>query len=418
MKKILFILLSIFLLSCSTEKKEVIHTIVLKNTSSLVRIAEPIIISQEKIDTVLGKSELPGSVYFENSTGEKIPFQKDDFNGNMEYSLSIDFKANETKEIFLKVADTGQKIEFVHFTNVRLGKDANANGTFDDISEEMREPDHLPGSVPVLYQAEAISWENDKVGFRSYWDKRNGKDIWGKTTDKMVLDSIGLPNTPSYHELQPWGVDILKVGNSLGAGAIAMKKDGKLIRLGDTKKANFKVLTEGPIRAVFTLKYQGWVVDGETFDITEKISIWKGKYGYKSNITLSGSNQKIVTGIVNINLRKDTLYTVKPNKDRIIIYTFDKQTEVNDNLGMALILKTDELKAVDKAPNMGSGKSIDGNSPISHTYYAELQDERNKVSFCFFAGWEQTNKDFKTQKGFEEMLVNEANKLANPIVIE
>jgi len=418
MKKMLFILLSIVLLSCTTEKKEVIHKIVLKNTSSLIRIAEPIIISQEKIDAVLGSSGSSENVYFENSVGEKIPFQKDDFDGRTEYSLSIDFKANERKEVFVKIADKGQKIEFRPYTNVRLGKDANADGTFDDIKEEVREADHLPGSVPVLYQAEGISWENDKVGFRTYWDKRNGKDIWGKTTDKMVMDSVGLPNTPSYHEIQPWGVDILKVGNSLGAGALAMKKDGKLVRLGDTKKASFKVLTEGPIRTVFTLIYEGWDVDGESFDITEKISMWKGKYGYKSDITLKGSNQKMVTGIVNINLKKDTLFTVKPNKNRTIIYTFDKQTELNDFLGMALILKTEEVVGMDKAPSTGSGRSIDGNSPISHTYYTELQNESNKVSFCFFAGWEQTNSAFKTQKGFENMLVNEADKLDNPIIIE
>ncbi|RLD83176.1 MAG: hypothetical protein DRJ07_07140 [Bacteroidetes bacterium] len=418
MKKTLFILLSIVLLSCSTEKKEIVHKIVLKNTTSLVRTAEPIVISQEKIDAVLGTSLVTGSVYFENSTGEKIPFQKDDFTGISEYSLSIDFNANETKEIHIKITDADQKIEFTPYTNVRLGKDANADGTFDDIEEELREPNRLPGLMPVLYQTEGISWENDKVGFRTYWDKRNGKDIWGKITDRMVMDSVGLPNTPSYHELQPWGADILKVGSSLGAGALAMKKNGKLVRLGDTKKASFKVLTEGPVRTVFTLNYQGWEVDGETFDITEKISIWKGKYGYKSDVTLKGSNQKIVTGIVNINLKKDSLFTVEPNKNRTIIYTFDKQTEVDDILGMALILKTKEFKEVNAAPNVGTGRSIDGNSPISHTYYAELEDESNKVSFYFFAGWEQTNSAFKIQKGFEDMLVNEANKLDNPIIIE
>ena len=178
------------------------------------------------------------------------------------------------------------------------------------------------------------------------------------------------------------------------------------------------MLTEGPVRTVFTLTYTGWDVEGETFDITEMISIWKGKYGYKSDVTLKGSNQKIVTGIVNINLKKDTLFTINSNKNRTIIYTFDKQTEFNDHLGMALILKTEEVVGMDKALNAGSGRSIDGNSPISHTYYAELQKDSNEVSFWFFAGWEHANSVFKTQKGFENMLVNEANKLDNPIIIE
>ena len=84
----IFFLLSIVLLSCSTEKKEVTHKIVLKNNSSLVRNAEPIIISKEKVDAVFGSLGLSENVYFENSTGEKIPFQKDDFSGKIEL-LSI-----------------------------------------------------------------------------------------------------------------------------------------------------------------------------------------------------------------------------------------------------------------------------------------------------------------------------------------
>ena len=417
MKKIFF-LLTLILLSCSKDKKEVASVVTLKNTLSLERPAEPVIISQKKIDEVLGKNKAGKNIFFEDENGNELPFQKDDFNGKTEYCLSLDFRANEVKRIVVKISDKEKPVEFTHFTNIRLGKDKNADGIFDDISEEMRDPDHLPGSAPVLYQAEGISWENNKVGFRIYWDKRNGKDIWGKTTDKMVLDSIGLPGTPSYHEIQSWGADVLKVGNSLGAGALAMKKNGKLSRLAETREAHFKVLAEGPVRSVMKLEYKGWNVDGEDFDLTEKISIWKGKYGYRSDLTLKGSDQKLVTGIVNINLKKDSLYVLHPNKNKTILYTFDQQSEFNDNLGMALIVNTGELANIDKAPDIGTGRSIDGNSPVSHTYYAELKGKDKKVSFYFLAGWERTNAGFKNREGFEKMLIEEAEKMNNPIIIE
>jgi hypothetical protein len=416
-KKLIF-LLSILLFSCASEKKQETTIFILTNPTSFERLAAPIVISQQKVNEILKVENTPNSIYFETETQEIIPFQKDTLNGKVEYSLSLNFKANESKKIVILHSNENQKTEFQQFTNVRLGKDSNADGVFDDITFEVREPNHLPGSVPVLYQAEGISWENDKVGFRLYWDKRNGKDIWGKTTSKMVMDSVGLPNTPSYHELHPWGVDVLKVGNSLGAGAIAMKKDTTIYRLGETKTATFKVLAEGPIRTIFTLAYTGWNVKGELYDFTEKITIWKGKYWYKSELFLKGNKEILVAGIVNINLKNETLNTLKPNPKKTIIYTYDNQTELQDNLGLALILNTNELVNVGKAPSTGTGRSIDGNSPISHTFYAELKENEQPVSFYFVAAWEQTDIQFKTKKGFEKMLVKEANSIANPIEIK
>ena len=416
MNKLLVLLTGILLFSCS-EKQEVFPFITLSNPSDFERISEPIIISQSKIDAVLGSKNQ--HIYFEDAQGTLLPFQKDELSGRIEYSLSLDFKPTESKKITIKIAEVSSTYDFIQYTNIRLGKDENADGIYDDIKSETRDPNHVPGSIPVLYQAEGISWENDLVGFRSYWDKRNGKDIWGKTTSKMVLDSIGLPNTPSYHELQYWGTDVLKVGNSLGAGALAMVKNENLYRLGETDSASFKILVEGPIRAVMTLDYRGWFVEGEPFDIKETITIWKGQYGYHSRLKLTGSKQKLVTGIVNINLKKDTLYTLNPNAHKTIIYTYDQQSELGDNLGLGLILESSEIKNVEKAANTGTGKSIDGSSPISHTYYAELFSENGAdISFYFLVGWEKTATNFESKKGFERMLVNEANKLNSPIQIE
>ena len=53
----------------------------------------------------------------------------------------------------------------------------------------------------------------------------------------MVLDEVGTDTAKNYHQLSDWGMDILKVGTSLGAGALALQlqtNDGKdsLVRLG------------------------------------------------------------------------------------------------------------------------------------------------------------------------------------------
>ncbi len=53
----------------------------------------------------------------------------------------------------------------------------------------------------------------------------------------MVLDEVGTDTAKNYHALADWGMDVLKVGKSLGAGAMGvLMRDaaGKdtLVRLG------------------------------------------------------------------------------------------------------------------------------------------------------------------------------------------
>lgn len=381
------------------------------------RVDEPIVLNELIIKKIVGNNKAK-HVYFETETGEKIPFQADSIDGKLQYSLECNFKANESKEILVLSSD--KESTFKAFTNVRLGRDADFDGVYDDINEEVRNPKHLPGSVPVLYQMEGISIENDKVGYRTYWDKRNGKDIWGKTTSEMVMDSVGLPNTPSYHELEDWGIDVLKVGNSLGAGALAMIKDGELVRLGDTKVASMKVLAEGPVRAILQLKYTGWEVKGDTYNLTQTITLWKGKYWYQSDVVLEGKNTKdvqLVTGITNIDL-KDKKYTKIEESGKTIIYTHGNQTQKQDLMGLGLIVNTANLDKIVEAPNGGSGRSIDGNSPISHTFYTVMKKGVTNISYKFATGWERTDKVFETSQGFEKMLKAEVKKFNLPIEVK
>lgn len=406
--------------SCSeTDKAVEQKNIVLQNKLEVDRLGEIVIVPAKEINDLLGEVKEGANVYFESQNGDAIPFQYDVINGEGEYALEVDFKANEEKNIVVKT--TSEKIEdFKHYTNIRLGRDADFDGIYDDVKEEVRDPNHLPGSVPVLYQMEGISWENDKVGYRSYWDKRNGKDIWGKTTSEMVMDSVGLPNTPSYHEIQPWGVDVLKVGNSLGAGALAMVKDGELFRLGDTQKATMEILAEGPTRAILQLVYDGWEVKGESYSLTQTITILKGKYWYQSDVVISGKDVKdisLVTGITNIAL-KDKKYTKLEEGVKTLVYTHGDQTELQKLMGLGLILNSSDLNKVVEAPNKGTGRSIDGSSPISHTFYTVINKGTRAFSFQFATGWELSDDEFKTAQGFENMLVKDAKELNSPIVIK
>ncbi len=121
------------------------------------------------------------------------------------------------KLIFEPVEPTAYPVFNVR-THLRF---CRANEPYDTAWGDLRmKTNDTKFTVPV-YQMEGPAWENDIVGFRNYYDARNGIDIYGKRVHEMVLDSVGVKGR-DYHELADWGMDILKVGNSLGAGAIAI----------------------------------------------------------------------------------------------------------------------------------------------------------------------------------------------------
>ncbi|MEZ4908030.1 MAG: DUF4861 family protein [Saprospiraceae bacterium] len=252
--------------------------------------------------------------------------------------------------------------------------------------------------------------ENDKVAFRNYFDARNGMDIFGKRIPDMVLDSVGLPGTKSYHELSDWGMDILKVGNSLGAGSIAFMINDTIYPVRNALDAKYKLLADGPLYSSFELTFNNYEINGRQYNIKNIISILPNQYCYISDVIVEGlkGDEKFVTGIVN--MHSDSLYSAISG-DYIGYYTYDKQTENGDNLGMGILFPKDEfISLLDDNVNT---KDVD------NTYFIALNfKDDNSVKYRFYSGWELNDESFKSQKGFENMLLNDETKLSTPLKVE
>ncbi len=115
-------------------------------------------------------------------------------------------------------------------------------------------------------------------------------------------------------------MDILKVGNSLGAGAIALKKKGRLYRLDFPEEGTYKMIVNGPLRSIFELGYNNWKMNGHSYNIIHRISIWGGAQFYKSEVTVSGftGDETLVTGIVK---HCDSLIVRMPNAQYTLLAT-------------------------------------------------------------------------------------------------
>ena len=276
-------------------------------------------------------------------------------------------------------------------TNIRMAR-IDDSGNWNELTETTRDPDHTAQIMPPIYQSEGPMWENENVAFRLYFDERNGIDIFGKRTEAMVLDSVGI--NENYHELQRWGMDVLKVGNSLGAGSIGLMIGDEVYRLGDAAKEHFRILEETGDRSSFLLEYRGWEVADRTLDLDWEISIESGTWGYESKVTINGlqGDEELLTGIVN--LHSDTVY-IEQHNDRFIMYTHGVQAELDNTLGMAVSAPESEV--------LGSGEFTSDDQPIGSTYYVRLRlADGQPTTYRFSAGWAPGERAFLEREGFAE----------------
>lgn len=410
--------LAITATSCSDKKAS---QLVIGNTD-IERPHELVVVKRSVLETRL--DSLPAGKYIIlKQEGRPLVVQHDDRDGDGawdEIAFLVPLQPGEKKVLDIEVSDAPATIKAAVLAHVRH-KRKHADNTFgDDLPG-----DTVPAGQPATdfskqplppFLTEGPAWENDKVGFRLYFDVRNGKDIWGKTTSRMVLDEVGTDTSKNYHAQADWGMDVLKVGKSLGAGSLALQmKDagGKdtLVRLGGANMGSivYQKIADGPVRAIFRLQYPAWKPLDSTnvVAVAEEISIWGGQYFYESNVYLTGApaGSKLVTGIVNLHSHASKTIDTAGYE---VLYTYDAQSENKDNLGMALLVSKKLFDSFITTPN--------ANTDVQNTYAVALNTGNEPVTYRFYAGWQPSDPQFASEAAFRNFLSQEI-KRSSPVTI-
>jgi hypothetical protein len=419
LKLFFLILIAATLFSC---KKEVVFK--LENPLNTVRTDEVIVLSREQVEQKLKLKEgiLP---VFKTADGKAIPSQVDDLDGDGKWDevvFIVDFDANESKQIVAELVPEAEYPQFEKRTNLRLGI-KQADGTYQEVDNYRALP--CNDGFEIIAQAESVSWENDKIGFRVYFDCRNVKDLFGKLKPGLIIDKIGTPESPSYHELADWGMDVLHCGSSLGSGGLAILKNDSLFRLGSTEVYEYQKIVEGPERSIFELRYSGWEVNGEKLKAVERITIYPGKYWFESEVTIKGCSERdqIVTGIVTSRLKREPFEFKAGNFQ--CIGTHDVQSLNEDELGMAVIVPLAESGKIGRTSDIDFFKlgyqtvvEKSFSNIISQTYYIGQKCKSNiPAKHYFFSVWGLDKDQWKTEEGFRKYILEEAEKLSAPIAV-
>ncbi|MDP3435251.1 MAG: DUF4861 domain-containing protein [Bacteroidota bacterium] len=402
------------------------NTLVLTNPLAVDRTDETIIMSRAEIEARFGTVS-EGFAPILKLNGQNVPSQTDDMNGDGKWDelvFTVDLYASETINLKVVNVAVAEYPEFEKRTNVRLGI-LQADDTYLEVDQYMAPS--CKDSFKIIAQGESVSWENDKMGFRNYFDCRNVKDLYGKLKPGMIIDKIHTPEIPDYHKLNDWGMDVLHCGSSTGSGGLAMLEGDSLYRLGSTDTYEYKKVAEGPVRSVFDLIYTGWNVAGQNLTAVERISIYPGKYWFQSDVTVSGfsGEKQIVTGIVT-SLLKNEPVDFAANAEYRSIATLDVQSLNKDELGMAVLLRSNEVTKVARTTDidffkLGYKTVVEKNfsNVISQTYYvAQKINADAPARHYFLAVWGLENDQWKNMDDFKAYISSEAELLSNPVLIK
>jgi len=281
----------------------------------------------------------------------------------------------------------------------------------------------FPARVFARYVPERLddfAWENDKVAHRTYGQAlgapaepgsgkevlvSSGLDIWSKRVSYPIVDRWYNKGHDHYHKDEGEGMDMYQVGGSRGCGGTGIW-DGKTLAVGRNYKA-WKVLANGPIRAIFELTYEAWDAHGMKVAETKRFTVDAGHYldRIESTFRVVNGNAEEITFAVGLNKNPadrgqepQIEVTREPTIGALTQWVAQKS---NGPLGTAIIM------------------------PDSFVGFAE--DERNllvvaravpgqAVRYHVGAGWSRAG-EFTTQKAWNDHVASYTMRVRSPITV-
>ena len=264
-----------------------------------------------------------------------------------------------------------------------------------------------------------FAWENDKVAHRTYGpalaapdEPKRGKevlvtsglDVWCKRVSYPVVDRWYNKGHDHYHKDEGEGMDMYQVGPSRGCGGTGIW-DGKQLYVSRNYKA-WKVIANGPIRAVFELGYDTWMANGVMVSEVKRFTVDAGSNLDRIESTFAVTGAKEVT--VGIGLNKTP---ADKGQDPVIALTpvaadgsFTQWVvqKTNGSLGTAVIVPAESFAgfAEDDRNHLLLTKAASG---VPVRYYAG-------------AGWSKAG-EFTTREAWNAYVAAFATRLKSPLKI-
>lgn len=397
------------------------HAIItIKNPTAIKRVNAPVYIPF----TDLGVEAETLEDFRLVSGSEAVAFESIDRDGDGQkegvFTL-VNIEPNQILNLQLLACDDGSQVQTEKLTQAEIaikeggkwgphpnaeGKQAYQGGSFTNVESVTLPEFYTDHSNWIRYEGPGI--ESNKVAYRIYLDHRNGFDIFGKTQSEPVLQNIGQDGYQSYHSMQDWGMDILKVGASLGAGGFGFWNGDSVTPVSDTQSRGARIVENGDLYSLFAIDYGQWLVDGERRDVSALFSMHGGSRLVNTHIEMDKPLSNLAIGIVKHAGTEFLQGKTGGNSEYSYIGSWGRQSESGDHLGMAVIFKTNQFQ-----------QTVDG----GHSYVALMHPKdmagKSTLEYYFVAAWEgEHGNGIGSKNAFVAYLQDEINKLSLPLVIE
>ncbi|MCU4677092.1 glycoside hydrolase family 88 protein [Catenovulum sp. 2E275] len=272
-------------------------------------------------------------------------------------------------------------------------------GTFKNVDELTAPEQYTDHSEYIRYEGPGL--ESDKVGYRFYLDWRNGFDIFGKVKNEIALHKVGQDGYASYHEMQDWGMDVLKVGKAVGVGGYGHWNGQAIERVSKVDGWHTEIVENGPVYSSLEIDYKGWHVNNQHLDLTSHMSMTAGSRLVHVELETSEKLDDIALGIV----KWPNTTWLQGEMDIqgtgwVYFASYGKQSLNDDNLGMAIFVRKTNIKEV---------------TQDEHNYVVVTQSNHNELEYYFTAAWEKEENGITNQADFVQYLEQTAERLTRTV---
>ncbi|GIX22108.1 MAG: hypothetical protein KatS3mg121_0891 [Gammaproteobacteria bacterium] len=378
------------------------------NPSAFARPDEPLVLDFDRLG--LKRDSLTGRHLEARAAGGARPLQLIDDDGDGvkdSVLLLLDLAPGERQKVEIRLVEGAAPAVQARSQAVLSVKEGGRwvgrryeGGDWVDVRHLRVPPEHKDHSEFIRFEGPGL--ETNRVAWRLYLDQRNGVDVFGKKTADLVLQDVGRDGFESYHHMADWGMDILKVGNSLGAGSFGFWNGERAERVEQVGGWEAWVEESGPLYSAVRIHYRDWQVAGRKVNLTARLSTVAGSRLLRVRLELDGELPNLAAGLVK---HPDTRRFEKAlgvtRGAYAYLGTWGRQSLAGDELGLAL-LWLDRFGRARAQPQ------------TERNHLVVFEPTAGRVEYSVLAAWAGEPGGVRDAQGFVQMLDQTLERLAIP----